>query len=100
MRNGAWRFSAYQADFFSPGMKILNFHPFAVAVNAPDAEFYLSHKRHIQSLSATEASLVRHPGRGASSFLIEAIGAILQAGGRFVTLSEMANRACRRTLAA
>jgi hypothetical protein len=88
----SWKFSDYQPAFFEPGLKILNFHPFLVALNAPAADFYLRHKHHIQTLSATEAEELRYKGSGAATFLTEAIAAIQSSGHRFVTLSELATK--------
>jgi polysaccharide deactylase WbmS-like protein len=87
----SWRFADHASAFFSPGLKILNFHPFFVALNAPDAAFYLCHKPRIPTLSANEAAQLRHRGKGAGTFLIEALAAIRAAGHRFVTLSELAH---------
>src|SRR5205085_10902215 len=97
LQNTSWRFQQYEAGFFSPGLKILNFHPFLVALNAPDAAFYLRHKHLIPTLSADEAEYVRYQGHGASTFLIEAISAIQAAGHRFVTLYELAATLTRKT---
>ena len=83
------QFSTHEAAFFSSGLKILNFHPFLVALNAPDAEFYLRHKHLISSLSADDSKLLRYGGLGSATFLIEAITSIQAAGHKFVTLSEM-----------
>ena len=88
-RGGDWSFDAYATDFFSPGMKVLNFHPFFVALNLPDATVYARYKPMIRSLTAEQAAILRHPGPGAESFLIEALEAILAAGHRFVTLGQL-----------
>lgn len=100
MHNTPWRFQDHEADFFSPGLKILNFHPFLVALNVPDAAFYLRYKPTISKLTAVEAASWRHQGYGASTFLIETIGAVHAAGHRFVTLSEMAQSFGREKVAA
>jgi hypothetical protein len=85
----SWRFADHAEAFFSPGLKILNFHPFFVALNAPDADFYARHKPKITSLSTGEAAKLRHGGKGAETFLVEALAAIQDAGHRFVTLGEL-----------
>ncbi|MEO8668440.1 MAG: hypothetical protein ABI399_07990 [Bauldia sp.] len=85
----AWTFAAHSAAFFSAGLKILNFHPFFVALNAPDASFYERHKAYIPTLTAEEAASLRHPGAGAGTFLVETLAAIQAAGCRFVTLGEL-----------
>jgi hypothetical protein len=85
-----WRFADHAVDFFSPGVKVLNFHPFLIALNAPDGAFYLRHKHRIQTLTATDARELRHAGDGIATFLSEAILAIQHRGHRFVTLTELA----------
>jgi hypothetical protein len=90
MEGGDWSFETYQHGFLAPGLKILNFHPFFVALNAPDAAFYQRHKQHIKSLTGEQAAGLRHQGAGARSFLIEAIEALLDSGHRFVSLGELA----------
>jgi hypothetical protein len=85
-----WRFDAYAANFLSPGLKILNYHPFFVTLNVPDAEFYARHKSLIGSLTRQQADEIRYRGAGAGSFLVDAIKAVLAAGHRFVTLGELA----------
>jgi hypothetical protein len=91
VQHETWRFRDHAAEFFRPGLKVLNFHPFLIALNAPTDAFYLRHKRHIQTLTAADARQFRHAGEGAATFLLEAIRAIKEAGHRFVTLAEMAD---------
>ena len=85
-----WRFADYAAAFFSPGLKVLDVHPFFVALNVPDAAFYARCKPLIRTLTAEQAQRLRHPGAGAATFLVEALTRIQQAGHRFVTLGELA----------
>lgn len=89
-QGGEWRFETCRQSFLSPGLKVLNFHPFLVALNVPDAAFYQRHKRHIRTLTCEQAAHLGHRGPGARSFLLEAIDAIVAAGHRFVTLGELA----------
>ncbi len=86
-----WEFGNYRHAFFSPGLKVLNFHPFFVTLNVPDATFYQRHKQHIRTLTKQQAVQLIHRGDGARSFLIEAITAVQAAGHRFVTLGELAD---------
>jgi hypothetical protein len=92
MKARSWRFADHALAFFSPGLKVLNFHPFFVALNAPDAAFYQRHKSKIQTLDAKDAAELRHAGQGSESFLIEAITAIHAAGHDFMTLGALAER--------
>jgi hypothetical protein len=86
-----WDFEIYRHAFFSPGLKVLNFHPFFVTLNVPDAAFYQRHKHYIRTLTKQHAARLAHRGGGAHSFLIKAITAVQAAGHRFVTLGELAN---------
>ena len=85
-----WRFADHAAAFFTPGLKVLNFHPFFVMLNIPHADFYARFKHRITSLTADEAARLRHEGAGAGTFLIEALTMIQAQGHRFVTLGELA----------
>ena len=84
-----WRFADYATAFFAPGLKILNFHPFFVALNIPDAAFYERHRPLITGLTAAQATALRHPGEGARTFLLDALAAIADRGHRFVPLSAL-----------
>jgi hypothetical protein len=85
----AWSFPAQAAAFFSRGLKVLNFHPFFVALNVPDAAFYARHKPHIPTLTEQEAMILRHRGVGAEDFLIESLETILAEGHRFLSFGEL-----------
>ncbi|HEY2892235.1 MAG TPA: hypothetical protein VGJ31_16485 [Dongiaceae bacterium] len=97
MEGGDWSFETYRDGFLAPGLKILNFHPFFVALNAPDAAFYQRHKQLIKSLTGEQAARLRHQGAGARCFLIEAITAVLDSGHRFVGLGALAAGLTRQT---
>ena len=88
-RGLSWDFPTHAAAFFSPGLKILNFHPFFVALNVPSASFYGRQKQHITTLTAQQAELLRHPGAGTEAFLVMCLEAILAAGHRFQSLGEL-----------
>jgi hypothetical protein len=89
-RGFKWCFDKYAADFFSPGLKILNFHPFFVTLNVPDRVFYARHKSCIRSLTRDQVTEFRHRGAGAGTFLVDVVKAVLAAGDRFITLGELA----------
>lgn len=87
-----WAFANHSEAFFAPGLKVLNFHPFFVALNVPDAAFYQSHKQHIRTLTKRQAARMAHRGEGSRSFLLELIAAVRAAGSGFVTLGQLAAR--------
>lgn len=84
----SWRFDNHAAAFRAPGLKVLNFHPFLVALNLPDGAAYRRCKPLIPTLDAGAAQWLRHPGSGARTFLIECLSALR--GESFVPLSSLA----------
>jgi hypothetical protein len=87
-----WNFESYAKDFFSSGLKILNFHPFFVTLNIPDADFYLRHKWRIRTLTRDQAKRLRYTGAGTRTFLLDAIKAIISRGYHFIPLPDLAAR--------
>jgi len=75
--------------FFTPGLKILNFHPFMVAINCPTAAFYAGARQYITTLDATSIESVRFRGLGEQVFLIRLLDAIASRGHKFHTLGEL-----------
>ncbi|HEX8058854.1 MAG TPA: hypothetical protein VF481_19445 [Novosphingobium sp.] len=88
-QGGAWAFADYREAFASPGLKILNFHPFMWTLNAPDEAFYTAHRAHIPTLSEAEADAKRHQGAGSATFLDEIIAWVRAGGGEFVSLPQL-----------
>lgn len=89
VQGGRWDFAGYRAAFASPGLKILNFHPFIWALNAPDAAFYAAHRSHIPTLTGEEAARLRFDGPGSATFLDAIIGWVRETGGTFVSLPQL-----------
>lgn len=92
-RAGGWSFADHQPAFESPGLKILNFHPFIWALNVPDAEFYEKNRAHITTLAPEIANTLRFSGQGSATFLENIIQWVRQTGGRFVSLRELCETA-------
>ncbi|MCJ2188099.1 polysaccharide deacetylase WbmS family protein [Novosphingobium beihaiensis] len=88
-RGGEWTFARYQAAFATPGLKILNFHPFMWALNVPDAEFYTAHRAHIPALTGDQAQAMRFRGPGSATFLDDIIRWVRQTGGEFISLPQL-----------
>lgn len=86
---GHWNFAEYREDFASPGVKVLNFHPFIWALNVPDGQFYAAQRNRIATLAAHEAQALRHRGAGAATFLEAVIDWVRSSGGEFVTLAQL-----------
>lgn len=89
VRGESWDFADHRSVFASPGLKVLNFHPFLWTLNAPDAAFYTAHRGHIPTLTGEQAEALRHPGPGCATFLEEIIDWVRGSGGEFVSLPQL-----------
>ena len=76
-------------EFLSPGLKILNFHPFFVAANIPSLEYYESIRPHIQTLDEASIARVRYSGEGTRTFLLRLLEALAGRRERFYTLQSL-----------
>lgn len=88
-QGGSWDFARYHDAFASPGLKILNFHPFMWTLNAPDEAFYTAHRAHIPTLTQAEAEALRFAGPGSATFLDAIIAWVRESGGEFVSLPRL-----------
>jgi hypothetical protein len=68
---------------FTPGLKILNFHPALVALNAPSLEFYELRRARLYSGALTLSD--RYEGRGIETVLRQLIAAVRDAGSEFTS---------------
>jgi hypothetical protein len=104
-QSGLWRFPIFFEDdcawlnqmswdtsidsFFTPGLKILHFHPFMLATNCPGSEHYEASREYITTLDERSAAAVRYPGKGERTFLLRLLGEIRSRGFEFRTLGEL-----------
>lgn len=84
-----WRFSNYADAFTTPGLKIINVHPFMICANIPSAEYYSAIKQHITTLSGIDVNRVRHQGPGARTFFLDLMRFLTGQKQRFHTLHEL-----------
>ncbi len=90
MQGGSWCLDDDVVEqFLRPGLKVLNFHPIAVALNIPDADFYQAHKKHVTSVTKEDIEGLRYRGAGARTFLIELLTRLQRLGHRFNTLGDI-----------
>jgi hypothetical protein len=80
MVGGTWRLSDYRDDFFSPGLKIINVHPFNFALNLADDASYQAAKSLIKSLTPEQAPSLRNRGLGTATLLDELCDAVARRG--------------------
>jgi hypothetical protein len=86
---GEWRFDSYAKQFFLPGLKIIDVHPFTIAANIPSRTHYLAVKTHTKTLSPDTVNEVRFPGEGARTFLLGFLEAAVSPKERFYTLGDL-----------
>ncbi len=84
-----WNFEAMRAQFLTPGLKILDIHPFFQMLNIPDAAFYAQHKPLIETLTRDQAKSLRHAGEGCSTFLRQILTVMRDLGQPARTLGEI-----------
>jgi hypothetical protein len=90
-RGGFWDFARYRSAFFTPGLKVVNVHPFIFALNISDDEMYRSVKAHIPTLNPKSAAGLRWGGPGPADFLADLADSVRAQGLRWHTLSELAS---------
>lgn len=76
-----------------PGLKVLDFHPNMVFVNAPTDGFYRRSKAHYHDPEAL--ARMRHPGRGVRRMFLEVLDLVASRGLATATLGEV-DRAWRK----
>lgn len=86
---GDWDVAKYLPAFTTPGLKVLNVHPFMVAANIPNAYYYRSVKAHIPTLGPENIDRVRYDGEGVGTFLRRLLEALSARGERFYTLGAL-----------
>lgn len=84
----SWSFADLESAFSTPGIKVLNFHPFNVTANVDSAENYQSLRHLIQVFSKEDVGKARLKG-GVDSFLSEVLAFINSSSGQVKTLDEL-----------
>jgi ubiquinone/menaquinone biosynthesis C-methylase UbiE len=86
---GDWKVENYLEAFTSPGLKIIDVHPFITALNIPSGEYYRRVHPHITTVSGKDIESLRHQGSGARTFLIDLVKFVKSQNQRFYTLHEI-----------
>jgi hypothetical protein len=75
----------------TPGIKVLDFHPSLVALNAPSLDYYTAHRDSLYGCGRRRCA--PYPGRGVATVLAELIHAVKHAGHGFVSFTSLVDRA-------
>ncbi len=94
LSGGDWTLRKHLRSFLTPGLKILNVHPFFFAANIPSGSYYQGIKRWIPTVDEASIRQVRFAGRGSRDFVVELIEALEREGLRFWTLAELYEVSC------
>jgi ubiquinone/menaquinone biosynthesis C-methylase UbiE len=86
---GDWELRHYLDAFTSPGLKIINVHPFILSANIPSEDYYLEVKEHTTTLSQEDIDTIRYDGAGGRTFFIDLIEFVRSQNMRFYTLHEL-----------
>jgi hypothetical protein len=89
MNSSHWRVENFLDRFTSPGLKILNIHPFFFAANIPSQNYYERVKQHVKTLSAETVRDVRYVGPGVRTFAETLLKELRNRGFRFQTLHQL-----------
>ena len=73
----------------TPGLKILNVHPFSYAINMPDLAFYQQMRPQTRTLTAQDIAEQAWQGQGTRSWLRAIVAEVARLGGEFITLAEL-----------
>jgi hypothetical protein len=84
-----WDVASVFDRFLTPGLKILNVHPFMFAANVTSTDHYLRVKPHITTLDARDLDAVAHRGPGTRTFMTELVDALHERGAQFMKLEEI-----------
>lgn len=68
---GSWDFEALRAHFFTPGLKIINLHPYPIALNIPNSAYYQANSDVFNDITKEQLLERRYNGAGPRSFLIQ-----------------------------
>ncbi len=83
---------AILGTLFTPGLKILNFHPTFIGCNTPSRNYHEERKPRIFAPDSQADALV-FQGRGTLTFFRELIGSILEAGYHFESFGSVVGAA-------
>jgi hypothetical protein len=78
---------------FTPGLKILNFHPSLVGLNVPNFDYYNERREAMFGSGPNGRALKPYGGRGIATVLGEIIDAVRDAGFEFVPFPALVSRA-------
>jgi hypothetical protein len=77
----------------APGLKVLNFHPAFVAINAPSVDYFDARRRSLFGPAGAHTQIEPYAGRGVARLLVDLIDTVRGAGFDFISFPELTARA-------
>ena len=84
-----WDLDEHIDAFLTPGLKIINVHPFVQSLNIPDQQFYDANAHSTRELTAAKLPERRHAGAGARTFLASLLDHLTQRSHQFARFSKL-----------
>ena len=88
-RGQPFKLDAVREHFDRPGLKVINVHPFIIALNTPDADFYNANKHLYRNHDEAVWKKSVAAGAGAQTFLVELLEHVRKKGCRAVYLNDL-----------
>jgi hypothetical protein len=92
---GSTNFNLKELELDTPGLKVLDFHPNMIRVNAPDDAFYQATKPHYHDPESLKRK--RHSGRGAGDLFFDVLDYLANSGIRSSTMGNV-SKAWRKAI--
>jgi hypothetical protein len=92
-RGPEMQFETVTSLLFSPGLKILNFHPSFVALNAPSVDYFERRRPALFGAPEQRRRLEPYDGCGVRTLLVELIETVQAAGFEFHSFPQLVDRA-------
>jgi len=90
--NYSWDFLKHVKVFSAPGLKIINVHPFNIAMNSDSEKFYKKHQDLITKINSNDIKKYRNNKKGSRTFLIELLEYLKSKDEKIYTLDELFNQ--------
>jgi hypothetical protein len=83
------RFETIASLLFTPGLKVLNFHPALVGINAPSIDYYDERRPTLFGPPSARERIKPYAGRGVATLLVDLIETVRRAGFAFTPFPEL-----------
>jgi hypothetical protein len=86
-------FGSLASLLLTPGLKVLNYHPALVGINAPSVDYYDARRSMLFGPSKTRTQIDPYGGPGAATLLVDLIDTVRGAGFDFLSFPQLVTKA-------